>query len=92
MPGLLDHRRAVEALDQHAALVVHREVHRPDHPVTAALAQPGLGGAQQRLEHLAVVDELEEAEHAPARAVELVEGEVDLRSDPADDLAVRARR
>ena len=30
-----DHRRAVEALDEHAALVVGREVHRADHPVAA---------------------------------------------------------
>ena len=31
-----------------AALVVHREVHRADHAVAAALAQPGLGGGEQR--------------------------------------------
>ena len=33
MPGLLDHRDALEALDHHAALVVDREVHRADHVV-----------------------------------------------------------
>jgi hypothetical protein len=33
VPRLLDHRLALEALDQHARLVVDREVHRPDHVV-----------------------------------------------------------
>ena len=40
VPGLEDHRRLVEALDQDPALVVHREVHRAEHPLAAALAQP----------------------------------------------------
>ena len=38
-PGLADQRLAVVALDQDAALVVHREVHRPDQAVAVALAQ-----------------------------------------------------
>ena len=48
VPRLLDHRLAVEALDEHAALVVHREVHRPDHAVAPARPQPALGGGEQR--------------------------------------------
>ena len=48
VPRLQDHRAQVEALDQHAALVVHREVRGPDHPLAAALAQPRLGGVEQR--------------------------------------------
>ena len=40
VPGREDDRRALVALDQQAALVVGREVHRADHPVAAALAQP----------------------------------------------------
>ena len=68
MPGLADHRLALEALDQDAALVVHREVDRADHAVAAALAQPGLGRVEQRVEHLLVVLALEEAEHAPGVA------------------------
>ena len=91
MPGLADHRLALEALDQHAALVVHREVHRADHPVAAALAQPALGGVEERGRHLRVVLELEEPEHAPRVRVEVVERGVDLRADPARHPPVAAR-
>ncbi len=65
VPGLLDHRLALEALDQHPALVVELEVHRPDHPVAAAPAQPARRGLEQRVEHLLVVLELQKAEHSP---------------------------
>jgi hypothetical protein len=37
VPGLLDHRLAVEPLDLHPGLVVHREVHRADHPIAPVL-------------------------------------------------------
>ena len=80
----------VEALDQHPALVVHREVHRADHAVAAALAQPGLGRVEQRRGHLRVVLELEEAEQAPVVVLVVVEGAVDLGADPADHAAVAA--
>ena len=85
VPGLADHRRALVALDQHAALVVHREVHRAHHAVAAALAQPARGGVEQRRERLRVLLQLEEPEHAPGVVVELVEGDVDLRAHPTDD-------
>ena len=78
VPRLADERLALEALDQHAGLVVDLEAHRPHHAVTAARAAPRLGRGQQRVDDLLVVLELQEAEHAPAAAVELVEGEVDL--------------
>ena len=83
MPRLADHRLELEALDQHAALVVHREVHRADHPVAPALAQPAGGRVEQRPHHLDVVLQLEEAEHAPGVPLVLVEGAVDLGADAA---------
>ena len=73
VPGLADHRLALESLDQDAALVVHREVHRADHAVAATLAEPGRRGVEERPRHLGVVLELEEAEHAPGVVVEVVE-------------------
>ncbi len=88
LPGLADHRLALEALDQHAALVVHGEVHRADHAVAPALAQPLGGGVEQRGERLGVLLHLEEAEHPPGVVVELVEGGVDLRAHAADGTAV----
>ena len=83
-----DDRRALEALDEHAALVVHREVHRADHAVAPARAQPALGGGQQRRGGLRVVLALEEAEQAPGVVLELVEDAVDLRGDAPDRAAV----
>src|SRR5437588_12110147 len=91
MPGLLDHRLELEAVDEHAGLVGHLEVHRADHALAAALPEPAGGGLEQRVEHLLVVLELEEPEHPPAVSVELVEGAVDLRRDPADNAPVAAR-
>src|SRR5215211_4055983 len=90
MPGLLYHRLALVALDQHPGLVVHREVHRPDHSVAATRAQPALGRLQQRVERLVVPFELEEAEHAPSAPVEIVEGVVDLGAQPAHHAALAA--
>ncbi len=92
VPGLSDHRAQLIALDQHAALVVHGEARRADHALLAALAQPGRGGVEQRLEHLLVVLELEEAEPAPVLALVLVEGVVDLRADAPDDATVAPRQ
>src|SRR3954469_19237392 len=90
VPRHLDQRRALEALDQDSALVVHREVHRADHAVAAARLQPLLGGGQQRRQDLGVVLELEEAEHPPARVVVGVEEVVELGADPPDDAPVAA--
>ena len=88
VPALEDHRRAVVALDEQAALVVGREVHRADHPVAAALAQPRRGGLEQRAGDLRVVLALEEAEQPPVVALELVEVAVDVGADPAHELSV----
>jgi hypothetical protein len=90
VPGLADHRLTVEALDQHPALVVHREVHRADHPVAAALHEPGRRRIEQPVHHLDVVLELQEAEHAPGVLLEVVESRVDLSADPAHHAAVPA--
>ncbi len=91
MPWLADHRAQLEALDQHAALVVHGEVRRTDHALASAPAQPRRGGVEQRLGDLGVVLELEEAEPAPTAVVLVVEGVVDLRGDAPDHTAVAAR-
>src|SRR4051795_3478950 len=91
-PGLLDERLALEALDEHAGLVVHREVHRADHAVAPALPQPRRGRVEQRGEHRGVVLELEEAEHAPLVAVGGVEGVVDLSADAPGHAARAARQ
>ena len=92
VPRLVDHRAHVEALDQDAALVVHREVGGPDHLLAAALPQPRLCGVEQCLEDLAVLLELQEAEPAPLGVVLGVEGVVDLRGDPADHAPARRAR
>ena len=60
----------------------------PDHPLHAARAQPRLGGVEQRLQHLLVVLELEEAEPAPVLLLVVVEGVVDLGGDPSHDAPV----
>jgi hypothetical protein len=88
VPVREDDRRALVALDQQAALVVGREVHRTDHPVAAAFAQPGLRRAKQCVRRLARVLAFEEAEHPPAVVLELVEAVVDVRGDAPDRLAV----
>ena len=64
----------------------------PDHPLAATLAQPPLGGGEQRRQHLGVLLELEEAEPAPAGIVMFVEGVVDVRGDPPHDAARRGER
>ena len=85
VPGLLDHRAQLVSLDQDAALFVHREVRGPDHPLHPARPQPCLGGAQQGLQHLLVVLELEEPVPAPLLLLVVVERVVDLGGDPSHD-------
>ena len=82
-------RLALVALDQQAALVVGREVHRADHAVAPALAQPVSRGLEQRPRPTSGSSSaLEEAEQAPVVALELVEVVVDVGADPAHGLAV----
>src|SRR4051812_41168836 len=90
LPGLLDQRRKLVALDHDAALLVHREIGRSDHPVAVPRRQPLLRGLEERASGLGVVLELEEPEPAPPRVVELVVGMVDLGADPAHHAAVAA--
>src|SRR5437764_14432867 len=82
MPGLLDHRLVLEPLDQDAAFLVHRKIHRAHHPLATAFAEPGAGGIEQRAQHGFVVLELEEPEHPAAGSVVGVESVVDLGADP----------
>ncbi len=90
VPGLADHRVALEALDHDAALVVHREVHRADHPVALALAVPALGGASSAPAASWSFSHSKKP-HMPQRgAVELVVGVVDVGADASDDAAVAA--
>src|SRR3954467_8586371 len=91
VPGLLDHRLAVVALDEDAVLVVDAEVHGADHQVAAALAQPAFGRGEQRRQDLRVVLELEEAEHPPAVALVGVECVVDLGADTPHHAALAPR-
>src|SRR2546421_6723586 len=85
---VLDERRQLEALDHDPRLVVEGEVHRADHAIAVPLAEPAIGGVEERVGDLGVVLGLEEPEHPPPVLVEVVEGVVDLRRDPADHLAV----
>ena len=76
----------VEAFDLEARLVPDREADRPERAGHALLAQPVLGGGDQRRRGFAV----ERFEHAPiadALAHMLLHEIVDLRADPPDDLA-----
>ena len=88
MPVLKDLRHQLVALDEHTALVVGGEVHRSEDPVAAALAQPPLGGVEQRRGHRGVALALEEPEQTPAVVLEVVETVVDVGADPPDRLAV----
>ena len=91
-PRREDQRRALVALEQHAALVVGGEVGRPDHAVAALPAQPLLGAVEQRRRRLRVLLALEEAEPAPAVLLEALEVVVDLRRDPPDRAPVAQRQ
>ena len=89
MPGLLDHRLAVEALDQQAALVVHREVHRADHVVAPVRAQPRAAAASSSGGRMSGASSSSRKPNMPQRwpwkRVELV---VVLGRDPAHDAPV----
>src|SRR3954470_977916 len=87
VPRLLDQRLALEAVDQDAGLVVHREVHGAHHAVAPAGRVPGGRRVEQRGEHLGVVLELEEGEHPPRVVMGGVERVVELGRDPAHDAA-----
>ena len=79
-------RRLGEALDLQARLVPDRQADRPERAGHALLAEPVLGGRDQRRRGFAV-ERLEHAPLAGARAHMLLDQLVDLGADPADDLA-----
>ena len=80
----------LEALDEHTAFVVHREVHRAHHPLAPALAQPARRGIEQSAERLAVLLDLEKAEHPPGVVVKGVEVRIDVRADAPHDAVLAA--
>ena len=92
LPRFTDQRALVEPLDEDPALVVEGEVGRADHALAALGAKPLLGRAEQRVRCLGVVLELEEAEPAPLRLVEVVVGMVDMRAYAAHGVRSRAVR
>ena len=93
VPGLLDHRLALEALDQHAALVVHREVHRPDHAVAAAARAASPRRRRAARGRTSGSSSNSRKPNMPQRlSWKRVEGVVDLRADAARRRARRARR
>jgi hypothetical protein len=77
----------LEAVDEDADVAVDREVERTEHASHALRAQPLLGAAEERGEHVGIVDRLERAEVAGRVVVALDAERVDLRGDPADRLA-----
>jgi hypothetical protein len=83
-----DRRRRREAVDQGAAIVVGREVHRPAQRVLPARAHPFPGAVEQGRSRLEIVLALEEAEEADLVAVELVVRAVVDRRDAPDHAAV----
>src|ERR1700683_3002302 len=88
MPGRQDDRGMLVTLDQDAALVVGRKVHRTDHPVTTPLTQPALRDVQQRTTDLGIVLALEPPKQTPVIVLELVEVAIHVRADPADRASV----
>ena len=88
MPGLENHRLALEALDQDPDLVVGGEVHRPEDPLPPPFGRPRGGGVEQGSHDLGVLGRLEEAEHRVLTALVLVPAAVGVGADPPDRLAV----
>ena len=84
VPVLENHRPDVVTLDQEPDLIVCCEVHRPEQALAAVAPQPLLGGGEECIGDLAVVDRLEESEHPVFAALELVPAAVELGGDPAD--------
>ena len=78
-----EHRRAVVALRQHAALVVHRGTHRPAHRVEALALEPHGGGLEKRVGNLLVVHALEKSPETYLVVVNLVVTTVLDRGDGA---------
>ncbi len=78
----------VEPLDQDATLVVHGKARGPHHALLAACAHPSLGGAEECVQDLLVVLELEKAEPAPVLLLVLVERVVDLGADASHHTSV----
>jgi hypothetical protein len=90
VPGLLDHRLDLEPVDQHTGLVVHLKVHRSDHLLPPADAQPVRRHLEQGVEDFLVVLELDEAEHPPGSVWVSGERPVDLSGDPSHGAPVAA--
>ncbi len=63
----------------------------PSTSVIAAVAQPALGGPEQRAKTSRVVDRVDEAEVAEPGSASVGVQVIDLRADAADGLSVRVR-
>jgi hypothetical protein len=75
-------------LDQDPELVVEGEAGGAEGTVAPPLAQPALGGREERAGRLRVVLALEETEQPPAVPVELVEVPIDVGADSSHRPAV----
>ena len=83
-----DHRRGVEAVDEHPHLLVDVHRHRAAERLEALRAVPLRGLGEEGVGDLLVVDRVEEAEEPRLVLVPLEVELVELRRDPADGPAV----
>src|SRR5580704_15949689 len=89
--GHVEHGGVLEALDEHADLLVRVERHRAVDALHALLAQPALGALEQGARDVLVVDRVEVAEVAGVVLPRVEPGAVDGGGGPADEAAVLPR-
>jgi hypothetical protein len=82
-----EHRRRIEALDQHADLVIDGEVHRPANGIEAARLQKTARVVEERAGNIRVVDRIEESEESDFVLMELVMQAVEDGTNPSEDFA-----
>ena len=78
----------LEAVDEQAAFMIRRRVHRAAHGVAAATSEPCFGGGKQRIRGGLIAHSLEEPEEANTIAVKLVMGAILDRSDTPYGFAI----
>ena len=82
----------IEAVHQKAAFFVDREVEGAAHPLHTALFEPGLGSAEQVIEHGLIVFGVQKPEMADIVLVALLVQPIDLRTDPSHRPGVPKRQ
>ena len=88
-----EHRRRVEAFDQEPRFLVDRQAERAADAPHSLLAKPLLRGRRRaRAKVSCAILRIEHPEESRGVGVALEVQRVDLRADPADGLAARARR